>query len=277
MTTGTATTTTPDPVTTTIETEKQMTSQLLGQAAAEVRAAPPSRLAFALASRLLLFAAAQGAVAGVLAGAGAADPWAQAAAWWPLSATAVNLVSIVLLRRWLRADGAGLRHLFRPFQAGWKGDVWRAAVITATGGAIAALTNLVLASWLFGDPQAGYTALVQPLPVWAAALALVLFPVTTALAELPTYYGYIQPRLARAGFTGAAVLLLPALFHAAQHMTLPLQYDGAFLLWRGLMFLPFALILSWALRRRPTLLPYLVAVHFLLDLQAALAVLTVAV
>jgi hypothetical protein len=53
-------------------------------------------------------------------------------------------------------------------------------------------------------------------------------------------------------------------------------FDATYLLWRGLMFLPFALLLSWALRRQPSLLPYLVAIHFLLHLQAALAVLAVA-
>ena len=39
------------------------------------------------------------------------------------------------------------------------------------------------------------------------------------------------------------------------------------------MFLPFALGVAEALRRRPALLPYFVVVHLLLDLQAALAVL----
>jgi hypothetical protein len=39
------------------------------------------------------------------------------------------------------------------------------------------------------------------------------------------------------------------------------------------MFLPFALLLAAVLRRRPSLLPYLLVVHFLLDLQAGLMVL----
>jgi hypothetical protein len=135
---------------------------------------------------------------------------------------------------------------------------------------------MVLASWLYGDPQAGYTQLVQPLPLWAAITAVVLFPLTTALAELPTYYGYLQPRLAQLSRHVWLVVLVPALFHALQHITLPVLFDATYLLWRGLMFLPFALLLSWVLRRRPSLLPYLVVIHFLLDLQAALAVLAVA-
>ncbi|MET1154971.1 hypothetical protein [Arthrobacter sp.] len=93
---------------------------------------------------------------------------------------------------------------------------------------------------------------------------------------MPTYYGYLQPRLARLSRYVWLVVLVPALFHAVQHITLPVLFDATYLLWRGLMFLPFALLLSWVLRRRPSLLPYLVVIRFLLDLQAALAVLAVA-
>ena len=49
-------------------------------------------------------------------------------------------------------------------------------------------------------------------------------------------------------------------------MTLPLILDGRFILWRALMFLPFALFLGLALKIRPSLLPYLVVCHFLIDL-----------
>jgi hypothetical protein len=58
-----------------------------------------------------------------------------------------------------------------------------------------------------------------------------------------------------------------------QHVTLPLVLDWRFVLWRALMFLPFALLLAVVLDRRPRLLPYLVIVHILLDAAAAAQVL----
>lgn len=68
-------------------------------------------------------------------------------------------------------------------------------------------------------------------------------------------------------------MLLSAGFLELQHVSLPLIFDWRFIVWRGLMFLPFALLLGWALHRRPGLLPYLVVVHILFDLLVAVQVL----
>ncbi len=51
------------------------------------------------------------------------------------------------------------------------------------------------------------------------------------------------------------------------------RVDAAFVLWRLLMFMPFAFLLGAALHWRARLLPYLMVVHGLLDLQAAWMVL----
>ena len=50
---------------------------------------------------------------------------------------------------------------------------------------------------------------------------------------------------------------------------MPLIFDWRFIAWRFLMFLPFALLMALALRLRPTLLPYLMVGHFLIDLSSA--------
>jgi hypothetical protein len=48
---------------------------------------------------------------------------------------------------------------------------------------------------LFGQQQAALNLVARPLPLWAAASALVFFPAAVALSELPTYLSYLQPRL----------------------------------------------------------------------------------
>lgn len=58
-------------------------------------------------------------------------------------------------------------------------------------------------------------------------------------------------------------------FLAVQHGTLPLIFDGRFIAWRVLMYLPFALSVGLLLRWRPQLLPYPVVVHGLLDMATA--------
>jgi hypothetical protein len=236
-------------------------------------AVPGRRLASALGLRLAAFAAFQALVALLLAAGGSPHPWTESAAWWPLTATAANLVTLGLLAGWARAEGFALRSFYRPDRARLRRDLPVATLVTVLGAALAAGANIALATALWGAPQTALDLFVGQLPTWAVLLAVVLFPVTTAATELPLYYGYVQPRLAARGIAGWAVVTLPAAFHALQHATLPLLFDARFLTWRALMFAPFALLLAWAFRR-PTLLPYLVVVHLLLDLQAVLMVAT---
>ena len=56
---------------------------------------------------------------------------------------------------------------------------------------------------------------------------------------------------------------------AFQHVTLPLVFDLHFLLWRLLMFIPFALMVGMVLRWRSRLLIYMVIIHGLMDFYAA--------
>nr|KEP24484.1 hypothetical protein DA06_11805 [Georgenia sp. SUBG003] len=220
--------------------------------------------------RGVLFGLFQGAAAGVLAGSGKPRPGHESAAWWPLTATATNLVNLVLLGRRTREVGGSVRDYYVPTDV--RRNLPVALGLTVLGGALAAGPNLGLAKALWGDPQKALDLFVRPLPAWAARTAVAAFPLSTALAELPTYYGYAQPRLAAAGHAPATVVLLPAVAHSLQHATLPVRADARFVTWRALMFLPFALLVSEAIRRRPALLPYFVVVHLLLDLQAAVSV-----
>ncbi|MCG2620888.1 hypothetical protein LVY72_03045 [Arthrobacter sp. I2-34] len=241
-------------------------------------AAPTStglRVAGLLGLRLTLFAAFQALIAAILAAGGSAEPWADSAAWWPLAATAANLVNLAVLARFCHANGIRLRDFYRFRRTGWRKDLGLAVLTTAAAAPLAALPNLGLATALLGSPQAALEMFTRPLPLWAAIAAVVLFPVTTALAELPTYYGYVRPRLEALTGSAAVAVGLAALVHSLQHVALPLIFDGGFMTWRALMFLPFALLLAVVLRRRPALLPYLLVVHFLLDFQAAVMVLQV--
>jgi len=226
-----------------------------------------------LVSRLALFAAAQSAVAIAFLAAGTPNPWLASIPWWPLSVVAVNLISIALLDRALRREGSRYRHLFRSDPRTRGRDLkWTVGLMVASI-ALAMAPDLGLSQLLWGDTMAGAELFVQPLPVWAAVLTLVLFPLSIGLAELPTYFGYVQPRLRSLTGSPALAVLLSAGFLALQHVSLPLIFDWQFIVWRGLMFLPFALLLGWALHRRPSLLPYLVVVHILFDLLVAVQVL----
>ena len=71
--------------------------------------------------------------------------------------------------------------------------------------------------------------------------------------------------------TGSRLIL----FLAIQHCTLPFIPDARFILYRGLVFLPFALMLGVSLKLRPSLFPYFAVLHGVMDFGTAMMYLTV--
>ncbi|WP_353987432.1 hypothetical protein [Ruicaihuangia caeni] len=232
------------------------------------------RVVAMLLLRTVLFALFQAIIAGALALGGADDPLAASAAWWPLAASAANLVNLGVLARLARLEGCALRSIYVPQRATWKRDVLTALGAVVIAAPVSMAPNLGLATLLFGDPQVALDMFVQPLPLWAAIASVVLFPITIALTELPTYYWYVQPRLTALAGSAWVGVIAAAFFHAVQHAALPFILDPSFLLWRALMFLPFALLVALVIRWRPSVLPYLLVVHFAIDMPVALMVLS---
>lgn len=228
-----------------------------------------------LFARITLFAACQALVAIIQLVAGSAHPWEASVAWWPISATVANLLTIALLARMTRAEGLPLGALWNRSGATWKRDLlWFLGAFVLLG-PIAMLPSSWLALALWGDVNATTPIMFQALPLWVAWPTLVLFPLSIAFSELPAYAGYALPRLqAITGKRGAMVLAVAAVL-AAQHVALPLVFDWRFALWRALMYAPFALFIVWAIDRRPTLMPYFMGMHALIDLSVPIYVLLV--
>jgi len=205
--------------------------------------------------------------------AGSAAPWRAAADWWLAWLTVVNLVCIALLSKLMGQEGLRFRDLLAPSKEERGKDLRWVALALVVGAPLALVPNVTLGNALWGSAGVGASLSFRPLPPPGALLLLAVFPLTQGLAELPVYFGYVMPRLSvRTGrprlawFAAAAAL-------AAQHVFLPLLFDWRFVVWRLLMFAPFALWLGFVLRRRSTALPYLAFAHGLLDASLPLLVL----
>jgi hypothetical protein len=68
----------------------------------------------------------------------------------------------------------------------------------------------------------------------------------------------------------------PALVLGLQHIAVPLLSDMCFVLWRGLMYIPFALFAGIVSHWRPRLLPYKVIVHVVMELSLVAKLLSMA-
>ena len=218
-----------------------------------------------LFARSVLFALWQSVFALGFKLAGSTRPWAASVPWWLLTASLGNITNIGLLAWLARREGFRLGQIFNFKRSTWKGDVLLVIAATVMAAPLAYFPSSLLARLLFGSPDVVIPMMFRPLPEWAIVVAAVVFPVTIALSELPNYYGYVLPRLKTLTGEGWPIVILVGLSHALQHITLPLLFDVRFMLWRFGMFLPFALFVAWLVNWRPSLLPYLMLVHGLLD------------
>jgi hypothetical protein len=197
--------------------------------------------------------------------AGSPAPWANSIAWWPLAVFLTGVVNLALLVRLLRAEGSSYREMVR-FRRGAIGKdlLWLLGLIVVSA-PLAMLPSQLLANWLFGSVDAASALYIKSLPVVAAAGFMFLMPLTQALTELPNYFGYCRPRIERSSGSALLAVLVTAGMLAAQHIFAPFIPDARYLVFRGLSFLPFALVLGIRLRWRPRLLPYMMVFHFLMD------------
>jgi hypothetical protein len=219
-----------------------------------------------LVSRSLLFLFFQGAITLALFLGSQSNAWDESARWWLFSVIPANLVSVFLLVRFFKAEGKNYLDLLRFSKVTVGKDLVWLFGSSLIGVPVMAAPMNTLAVLIFGASMTPINMMFRPLPTWALVLGF-LFPLTIAFAELPTYFGYVMPRLAAQLKNGWAAWLIASLFLAAQHCFLPLILDGRFILWRLGMYLPFALFAGLLLKLRPSLLPYMAIVHGLIDIS----------
>lgn len=214
----------------------------------------------------------------VSAGYGAArvaNPVGQSAAWWLWYVAAAGGVCVYLLWFFAKKEGMRLRDVYYLNRSTWKGDLLWAFISLLGMAVLAQPPGTILANFLWGGTTYPNTMLFQPLPIWAVYPLFIIMPVIHALAELPTYFGYVAPRLRAMRFNRWVVILITGGVLSLQHMFFSFQLDVQYDLWLAVKFLPFALWAAFIIDRRPTAMPYLMASHVLLDLSLPYFVLLV--
>jgi hypothetical protein len=201
--------------------------------------------------------------------AGSTTAWNRGAAWWPFVVTIVNLICLTVMVSLVRKEGSSYWSIFTIQREHIKGDLLALLGTMIFVGPIAYFPNPLLAGWLFGDPRSVLDLMLRPLPLWAAAASIVLFPITQGLVELPLYFSYVMPRLSTRRFPDLRPVILPALMLGVQHFAVPFAFDLRFITWRALMYIPFAFATGIILHWRPRLLAYMVVIHVLMDMSFA--------
>jgi len=239
--------------------------------------APKSRTPwFMLFSRLLLFASIQAIFALVFYLAGSSNSWETSANWWPMVVVITNLLCVGLLVQIFQLKGKRYWDIFRFDRQHIKGDLLTFLGITVLAAPVSILPNIILGGWLFGDSNATLGLFVRPLPFWAVYATIILFPLSQGMTEIATYFNYIMPSFKENGMRPWLAISLPALMLGFQHIAVPLLFDVRFILWRGLMYIPFAFLIGIVIHWRPRMLPYFAIVHVLMNMSFATMFLSVA-
>ncbi|RHW36578.1 CPBP family intramembrane metalloprotease [Lysinibacillus yapensis] len=227
-----------------------------------------SDIYFSLVMRSLFFLGFGLIFVGIFTLKGSDHPFQEAEKWWPFQVIFANLFTFIILRFFLKKEG---RQYGSLFQSGV--DISRKKVreygvlflLAVIGGAV----PLYLFSYLFLGSIIPPDTHFQALPIGFAAIALILFPLSNALVETPTYIGYALPRLQASIGKIYVPILLAGLALALQHVFLPIVLQADYMLWRLFSFIPLAIILGLFFTKTKRLLP-IVIIHFLMDLQLIL-------
>lgn len=201
------------------------------------------------------------------------SPWQQSANWWPFSVTATNIVCVYLLNKLFKKEDRGFLDFFIFEKGTVIKSILAVLLIMILCMPIAYFPNVALGTLLFGDFNIAGALFFRPLPIIAAWIALVSFPITMPFGELTIYFGYVMPRLEVITKKKWIAILLPVMMLSFQHAALPLLFDIRFIVWRLFMFLPFAFIMALIIRWKPKLFPYILIGHFLIDMMNGISIL----
>lgn len=225
-----------------------------------------------LPARTIFFLIGQAIIALILLLVSGKSDWQASAGWWPMAVALADIFCLYLLIHWYRKEGKNFFSEFRIVRESFWKDLGIVLLTMIIGGPLSVLPNILLSTWLFGNPEATLDLFVGSLPLWAVIISGILFPLGQALTEIPMYMRYIAPRLEaktsnNPGLKPWLAVGLASLFLSLQHVTAPLVFDLRFILWRALMYLPFAIYVGILIRWRPRLLPFICAIHLLMNLS----------
>jgi len=217
-----------------------------------------------LVSRLLLFLFFQALIAIFL------KSWEASEKYWLLTATLTNTVSIALLYFFFRREGLNYLDIFRINRSLFRKDILIFLGIFLISVPLVFAPGYFLSLLIWGDPDIPTVLMFRPIESWMVYVLMVAFPITIVFAELTTYFVYVMPRLQSRMKSKWFAVLLPVLFLSIQHCTLPFIPDFSFILYRALVFLPFAFLIGISIHFRPSLFPYFAVMHGLMDFGTAI-------
>lgn len=184
---------------------------------------------------------------------------------WSIAATAVNVVTILLLVLLTRKNGGYAKLInYEMGKTKPKQIVGMTFLVLLVG-----MGGMYLAGFIcYGVIPYAAPMMIAPIPLWLAIINVPLLPVTTALAEDGLYLGCGVNQIKNK----YAAVLVPAFFFALQHSFIPTLFDLRYIIYRFLSFLPLTIILCHNYYKKRNPLPIMVG-HAVIDVATVAQIL----
>lgn len=152
--------------------------------------------------------------------------------WWSVIASALNIVTILVLWRICKRRHITYRELMHYEKN--KGSVLKGILFIVLM-LLISMAGMYLAGWLcYGELPYLAPMMIAPIPPYLAIINVLVLPITTTIAEDGLYLGYGVN-----GFQSKwTAVFIPAFFYALQHSFIPTMLDMQFITYRFLSFLP---------------------------------------
>ena len=184
---------------------------------------------------------------------------------WSIAATAVNVVTILLLVLLTRKNGGYAKLInYEKGKTKPKQIVGMIFLVLLVG-----MGGMYLAGFIcYGVIPYAAPMMIAPIPLWLAIINVPLLPITTTLAEDGLYLGCGVNQIKNK----YAAVLVPAFFFALQHSFIPILFDLRYIIYRFLSFLPLTIILCHNYYKKRNPLPIMVG-HAVIDVATVAQIL----
>jgi hypothetical protein len=191
----------------------------------------------------------------------------QVSKWWSIICTICNIITIAILIVICKSEGTTYKELigYQKGQGNLKYTLLIVVIMFLLG---------VGGMYGFGFMIYGYVpaTMVQPIPIWLAAINTFLLPLTIMFAEFPLYFGYALNRIEKITGSKVIAMVYPMFLYALQHSFMPLLYDWKHIIFRFLSFLPLLLVLGVVYYKKRKLVPLMIG-HAILDIATGAQIL----
>ena len=186
--------------------------------------------------------------------------------WWSIVATIVNIFTILILILVAKKLKSNYWKLIN-YEKG-KTKIKQVIIIAFVVLWIGTLGMYLAGFVCYGKFPYAAPMMIEPIPLVLAILNCVILPITVPFAEDGLYLGCGVNQIKNKYLA----IFVPAFFYALQHSFIPALFDGKYIIYRFLSFLPLTIILCWYYKKKQNPLPIMVG-HALIEIASVAMIL----